>query len=218
MRDLGARLLSAQEDERSRIARELHDDVSQRLAVLKIDLTVLGRFVDGEGQSLASQALANADAIGKDLRDLSHRLHPARLRLMGLAPAIAGLQAELSRPDVNIVFTHEAVPPGLPREATVSLYRVVQEALHNALKYSKARTITIDLKGTDGELTLTIADDGVGFDPEGTVSTGLGLTSMQERVDALGGTIAIRSRPGAGTTLDIRVPTPPASSGVEVAM
>ena len=217
VRDLGARLLSAQEEERSRIARELHDDVSQRLAVLKIELAVLGRFVDGEGHSLASQALASADAIGREVRDLSHRLHPARLRLMGLAPSIAGLQTELSRPGVNIVFTHEAVPPGLPREATVSLYRVVQEGLHNALKYSKARTITIDLKGTNGELTLTIADDGVGFDPEGTVRAGLGLTSMQERVDALGGTVAIRSRPGAGTTLDIRVPIPPASSGVEVA-
>ena len=109
------------------------------------------------------------------------------------------------------------MPSSLPRETTVSLYRVVQEALQNAFRYSKARTITIDLKGTDGELTLTIADDGVGFDPAGTVGTGLGLTSMQERVDALGGTVAIRSRPGAGTTLDIRVPTP-ASSGVEVAI
>ena len=166
--------MSAQEDERSRIARELHDDVSQRLAALKINLTVLGRFVEGEGQSLASQAVANVDAIGRDIRDLSHRLHPARLRLMGLAPAIAGLQAELSRPDVNIVFTHEAVPPTLPREATVSLYRVVQEALHNALKYSKARTITIDLKGTEGDLTLTIADDGVGFDAEGCGQHGTG--------------------------------------------
>jgi signal transduction histidine kinase len=217
VRDLGARLLSAQEEERSRIARELHDDVSQRLAILMIDLTHLGPFVDGEGQSLASQVLASADAIGKDIHDLSHRLHPVRLRLIGLAPAIAGLQAELSRPGVNIVFTHEALPSSLPREATVSLYRVVQEALQNALKYSKARTITIDLKGTDGELTLTIADDGVGFDLEGPVSTGLGLTSMQERVDALGGTVEIRSRPGAGTRLDIRVPIPVASTGVEVA-
>ena len=101
---------------------------------------------------------------------------------------------------------------------TVSLYRVVQEALHNALKYSKAGTITIDLKGTGEGLTLTIADDGVGFDADGAESTGLGLTSMQERVDALGGTIAIRSRPGAGTTLDIRVPAPPAAPGVGVAV
>jgi signal transduction histidine kinase len=219
VRDLGARLLSAQEDERSRIARELHDDVSQRLAILKIDLTVLGRFVEGEGQAIASQAFANADAIGKDIRDLSHRLHPARLRLMALAPAIAGLQRELAHPDVNILFNHEAVPNNLPREVTVSLYRVVQEALHNALKYSKAGTITIDLKGTEGGgLTLAIADDGVGFDTEGAESTGLGLTSMQERVDALGGTFAIRSRPGAGTTLDIRVPAPPPASDVEVAV
>ncbi len=82
----------------------------------------------------------------------------------------------------------------------------MQEALHNALKYSKARTITIDLKGGGGSLALTIADDGVGFDTEGARRTGLGLTSMQERVDALGGTMAIRSRPGAGTTLDIQVP------------
>ena len=217
VRDLGARLLRAQEDERSRIARELHDDVSQRLAALKINLTVLGRFVDAEGQSLALEAVAKADAIGTDLRDLSHSLHPARLRLMGLAPAIAALQAELSRPDVNIVFNQEAVPPTLPREATVSLYRVVQEALHNALEHSKARTIRIDLKGTDGGLGLTVADDGVGFDAESAVSHGLGLTSMQERVDALGGTIAIRSGPGAGTTLDIRVPTAPESSDVEAA-
>jgi signal transduction histidine kinase len=218
VRDLGARLLRAQEDERSRIARELHDDVSQRLAALKINLTVLGRFVDPEGQSLASEAVAKADAIGTDLRDLSHRLHPARLRVMGLAAAIDGLQTELARPDVSIVFTHDAVPPELPREVTVSLFRVVQEALHNALKYSKARTITIKLTGADGGLTLTIADDGVGFDAAGAVRTGLGLTSMQERVQALGGTLAIRSRPGAGTTLDIRVPTPPAASGEEAAM
>jgi signal transduction histidine kinase len=216
VRDLGARLLRAQEDERSRIARELHDDLSQRLAALKINLTVLRRFVGSEGQALASEVAARADAIGTDLRDLSHRLHPARLRLMGLAPAIAGLQGELSRPDVNIVFTQEAVPPTLPREATVTLYRVVQEALHNALKHSKARTIAIDLKGTDGGLTLTIADDGVGFDADGAVSWGLGLTSMQERVDALGGTIAIRSASGAGTTLDIRVPTAPPSPDPEV--
>ena len=217
VRDLGARLLRAQEDERSRIARELHDDVSQRLAVLKIDLAVLARFVVGEGQPFASRALAKADAIGRDIRDLSHRLHPARLRLIGLAPAIAALQAELSRPEVNIAFTHEAVPPSLPREATVSLYRVVQEALHNALKYSKARDITIDLKGIAGELTLTIADDGVGFDADGAAGTGLGLTSMQERVEALGGTVAIRSRPGAGTRVEIRVPTPPESPDVEMA-
>jgi signal transduction histidine kinase len=137
---------------------------------------------------------------------------------MGLAPAIAGLQAELSRPDVNIVFVHDAVPSTLSREATVSLYRVVQEALHNALKYSRARTIGIDLKGTGDALTLTIADDGVGFDAERAARSGLGLTSMRERVDAMGGTFAIRSRPGAGTTLEIRVPAPPASSEKELAV
>ena len=214
VRDLGARLLSAQEDERSRIALELHDDVSQRLAALKIALTVLGRFVNADGQSLASRALGDADALGRDVRELSHRLHPARLRLMGLAPAIAGLQAELSRPGTDIVFTHDGVPDTLPREMTVALYRVVQEALHNALKYSNAATITVDLKGTAGELALTIADNGVGFDTERAASTGLGLTSMRERVDALGGSVAIRSRPGGGTTVEIHVPTsaaPPSS-------
>lgn len=215
VRDLGARLLSAQDDERSRIARELHDDISQRLAVLKIDLTVLRRFIHGEGESLAMQALTTADAIAKDVRELSHRLHPSRLRLMGLTAAIAGLQAELTRPGVGITFAHEGVPARLPRDVTVSLYRVVQEALHNALKYSEARVITIDLKGSERELALTIADDGVGFDADGPAGTGLGLTSMRERVDALGGTVEIRSRPGAGTTLEIRVPVPvtPAPAG-----
>ena len=217
VRDLGARLLRAQEDERARIARELHDDVSQRLAALKIELTVLGRFVNGEGRPFASRAVDNADAIGRDIRDLSHRLHPARLRVMGLAPAIAALQSELSRPDVNIEFTHDEVPASLSRDATVSLYRVVQEALHNALTHGKGRRIAVALTGTHDRLTLTISDDGVGFDAAGTVSTGLGLTSMRERVEALGGTLAIQSHPGAGTTVAIEVPTSSVSPDVGVA-
>lgn len=211
VRDLGARLLNAQEDERSRIARELHDDISQRLAVLKIELTLIRRSVTSDAESLMAQALARADSLAIGIRELSHRLHPSRLRLMGLAPSIAGLKTELSRPGVDITFTHEALPGTLAPDVTLSLFRVAQEALNNALKYSEASTIAIDLRGTDRDLVLTIVDNGVGFEMD--AATGLGLTSMRERVDALGGRLQIRTAPGRGTAIEVRVPVVVARSG-----
>jgi signal transduction histidine kinase len=205
VRDLGSRLLNAQEEERSRIARELHDDISQRIAVLKIDLTILSRSLEGEDAATASRTLARADDIADAVRALSHRLHPSRLHFLGLGPAIAGLTAELAHPGVNIAFTQEGVPATLPHDVTVSLFRVAQEALQNALKYSHARVITLTLKGDDTGVDLRIADDGVGFDVEAAVG-GLGLTSIRERVEAHAGTVEIRSAPGAGTLVHVRVP------------
>ena len=206
VRDLGARLLNAQDEERARIARELHDDISQRLAVLKIELTLLSRSKGPDAESLASQALERADGIATDLRDLSHRLHPARLRLMGLIPAIAGLQNEMSRPGVTITMTHGDVPPAVRPAVTIALFRVAQEALQNALKYSHSPSIAMHLAESNGQIVLTIADRGAGFDLQAASGKGLGLTSMRERVDALGGTLDIRSIPGGGTTIEARVP------------
>jgi len=206
VRNLGSRLLNAQEGERSRIARELHDDVSQQLAVLKWDLKLLGRAVQGQAQTVAAEAVKRADEIVTSVHDLSHRLHPARLRLMGLVEALDGLQSELSRPDVPITFAHVNVPPILRPDLTLCLFRIVQEALQNALKYSKAHSVSVDLRGVSDGIALTIGDDGVGFDVDAMWGTGLGLISMQERVEAIGGTLEIRSSPGAGTRLEIRVP------------
>jgi signal transduction histidine kinase len=206
VRHLGYRLLNAQERERARIARELHDDISQQLAVLQWDVKRLGRTVQGHAEAVAAEAVKRAEEIATSVRDLSHRLHPARLRLVGLVEALDGLQSELSKPDVTITFAHENVPPMLVPDLNLCLFRIVQEALHNALKYSKARNVSVDLRGVSDGIALTIVDDGVGFDVDAVWGRGLGLISMHERVEAIGGTFAIRSSPGAGTRLEVGVP------------
>lgn len=206
IRHLSVRLLNAQESERSRIARELHDDISQQMALLEIDLELLGRAVQGDAERMADDALQRAHGLATSVHDLSHRLHPAKLRLIGLVAALSGLQRELSRSEIDIAFTHDNVPPTLPPELTLCLFRVVQEALQNALKYSGARHVSVLLRAAADELALIIVDDGSGFDVDAAWGKGLGLISMGERVEALGGRFEIRSTPGAGTRLEVIVP------------
>ena len=208
IRDLGARLLTAQESERSRVARDLHDDISQQMALLEIDLEQLAGVVEGDAQDLTAETLHRAQEIGRSVHDLSHRLHPAKLRLIGLVAAVQGLRRELSQPEFEITFTHANVPAPLSEELALCLFRIVQEALHNAIKYSRGRKVSVDLHGGAAGLTLTVVDDGVGFDVNATSRKGLGLISMQERLEAVGGSLEIRSRPGAGTQLKAAVPVP----------
>ena len=208
IRDLGARLLNAQESERSRVARDLHDDISQQMALLEIDLEQLAGVVGGEAHDLTAETLHRAQEIGRSVHDLSHRLHPAKLRLIGLVAALQGLRRELSHPDFEITFTHENVPSPLPEELALCLFRIVQEALHNAIKYSRGRHVSVDLQGGPAGLTLNIVDDGVGFDLNSMWRKGLGLISMQERLEAVGGSLEIKSKPGAGTRLKAAVPVP----------
>jgi signal transduction histidine kinase len=204
--DLGARLLNAQEGERARIARDLHDDVSQQMALLEIDLELLGRAVPTSEEELADEALRRARDIAKTVHDLSHRLHPAKLRLIGLVAALNGLQRELSQADLRITFTHDSVPSAIASEVTLCVFRVVQEALQNAVKYSRAQEVSVHLAGDQGSLILNISDDGVGFEVEKVWGKGLGLISISERLDAIGGTVRIHSSPGAGTRLDVTIP------------
>ncbi len=206
IRDLGSRLLNAQETERSRIARELHDDIGQQMALLEIDLEQLGGAVQGEAEGLATEALTFTQAIARSVHDLSHRLHPAKLRLIGLVAALDGLRRELSRSDIAITFTHENVPSTLPLDLTLCLFRIVQEALQNAVKYSRATRVSVHLNGGSKGLALTIVDDGVGFDVDAAWGKGLGLISMAERLEAIHGTLEIRSNPGAGTRVDVTAP------------
>ena len=205
LRDLGARLLKAQETERSRIARELHDDISQQMALLEMDIELLAEAVDGQAVDLAGEVLHRANGIAKSVHDLSHRLHPEKLRLIGLPSALDGLQRELSSSDVAISIACDAVP-ALPPDLTLCLFRVVQEALQNAVKYSHARRVSVSLTGGGEQLTLAIVDDGAGFDVDAEWGKGLGLISMAERVEAVGGTFHLQSTPGAGTRLEISVP------------
>ena len=210
IRDLGGRLLGAQEAERARIARELHDDVSQQLALLAIDLDLMR----GESQlarrrrvdHLVQGAFDRAQDVAKSVHDLSHRLHPGRLQI-GLVAALSGLERELSTQGLKISFTHERVPAGLQADVTLCLFRVVQEALQNAHKHSAASHVFVRLRGNDPVgLVLTVTDDGVGFNVDAAWTTGLGLVSMAERVESVGGRLKIRSVFGAGTHLEVSVP------------
>jgi signal transduction histidine kinase len=205
IRDLGSRLLHAQDSERSRIARELHDDISQQVALLSIDLELLSCSVPRESEALADEVLNRSHEIARSVHDLSHRLHPAKLRLVGLVPALHALQRELSRSESAIVFTHENVPSTLPPNLTLTLFRIVQEALQNALKHGKARRIAVHLQGSSTGLILTVTDDGIGFVVSASEGKGLGLLSIGERIEAVGGTLDIHSAPGAGTALTIAV-------------
>jgi len=209
IRDLGGRLLLAQEAERTRIARELHDDVGQQLALLAIDLELVagtGPDLEHEAGTLIDESLTRARRIAKAVHDLSHRLHPEKLHLLGLVTALAGIQREFSFPNLAVTFAHDNVPEPLPQDVTLCLFRVAQEALQNIIKHSAASEVSIQLIGTNAGLTLTIVDDGRGFDGETEQHSGLGLVSMRERLDAIGGLLRISTKPGAGTRLEISVP------------
>jgi signal transduction histidine kinase len=196
LRDIGVRLISAQEDERSRIARELHDDIGQQVALLGIEL-----------HDTADPAMADrVSALAKSIHELSHRLHPTKLRLLGLVDALRALQQEQSRGAMTVSFTHDEMPEGLSPELTLCLFRVAQEALQNATKYSCARRVSVSLKRVGEALRLTIEDDGIGFDTESAWGRGLGLVSIKERVEASGGAVTIRSQPGEGVAIHVLAP------------
>jgi signal transduction histidine kinase len=196
IRDIGARLLNAQEIERARIARELHDDIGQQLALLELNLQL--------GNVEAS--LANVKTLAASIRGLSHRLHPTRLSLLGLVEAVRSLQHELTPAPIAIAFSHTDIPTALSPTLSLCLFRVIQEAVRNAIRHSNAAKVTIDLKHDKNGLSLQIVDDGHGFDVHAALRTGLGLISMRERVEGVGGVLVIRSQAGAGTKVEVRVP------------
>ena len=206
IRDLGSRLLNAQEAERARIARELHDDISQQLALLEIDLELLDRSTKGDSEGLLNEAVSRTQSVARSVHDLSHRLHPAKLRLLGLVAALHGLQHDLPPSNMAVTVTHDNVPSAIPPDLALCVFRIAQEALQNALKYSQAHHLRMHLSGGSGQLTLDIVDDGVGFDVDAAWGKGLGLISMVERLEAIGGRLEIQSASGAGTRLTIRAP------------
>jgi signal transduction histidine kinase len=208
IRQLGRRLLHAQELERGRIARELHDDISQQVAVLSVELDVLRssqQQVDNADR--LSHLLDRANDISTSVHEMSHQLHPGRLQLIGLVGAIESLQRDFSRADLSVAFSYRDVPPVIDDDVGLSLFRVAQEALRNAVKHSNARHIWVALAGEPPGLELTITDDGKGFDVEHVSSDGIGLMSMKERLESVGGVLEIQSTPGSGTCLRIRVAT-----------
>ena len=211
------KLIEAHEEESSRIARELHDDVTQRLAIVSVRLGDLKRsppvsVVDLQGEiGDLSQEIANLVA---DVQALSHTIHPPRLELLGLEAAAAGFCTELStRHGVTIDVQFENIPKALPRDVSLCLYRVLQEALQNVVKHSVSRHALVSLNGHSDTISLTVKDSGAGFHPhEAMRGPGLGLTSMKERLKVVGGQLSIHSQRGHGTQIaavaPLRRPSP----------
>jgi PAS domain S-box-containing protein len=205
------KLIDAHEEERTRIARELHDDINQRVALVSVRLDYLKQSPPSSAADLdeaiagASQELAD---VAADIQALSHGLHPARLDLMGLEAAAAGFCEELAkRHGVTIDVHFENVPATLPREISLCLYRVLQEALHNVVKHSVAGRAHVSLSGQTKTINLTVKDSGAGFDPhEAMKGRGLGLTSMKERLKVIGGKLSIHALPGRGTMIHAVAP------------
>ena len=204
------RLLEAQEAERARIARELHDDIGQRLALLSMALQQLQQSADPASElhrSIAALSRQTLD-IATDVQALSHELHSSKLQLLGVVPAIRDFCSEVSaRHKVDVDFTHQDVPGTVRPDIALCLFRVLQEALQNAVRHSGAARFAVSLEGTPTVLTLTVRDGGRGFNPESVPQDrGLGLTSMRERLKLVAGELVIDSKPGSGTTIVARVP------------
>jgi signal transduction histidine kinase len=203
---LGGRLLHAQETERARLAGELHDDICQQLALLATDLELMRSASAADRRQLTAQARERTQTVARSVHDLSYRLYPAKLTLIGLVPALQSLKREMERSVIVMNFVHRGVPRTLPADVTLCVFRVVQEALQNAIKYSGAREVSLSVEGVRDELVVMIVDDGVGFDVGAVWGNGLGLISMKERVTAVHGKFVIHSEPGAGTRLCMAVP------------
>jgi PAS domain S-box-containing protein len=203
--ELAGRLIASQEAERRRIARELHDDVSQRMALLTIGLDQLKPHCDADGQRI--QTLSESiRQIALDLGHLSHELHPSRLQALGLVPALRLLCQDVSHQrNLQVLFTHDLVPDDVDADVSLCLYRITQEGLQNVARHSQAREAEVHLAADADCLTLSIADSGVGFDSK-TAHAGLGLVSMRERAALLGGHVVIHTSPGGGTRIGVRVP------------
>lgn len=209
---LGSRLIVAQEEERKRVARELHDDLSQRLAVLSIELEQLGQKIEKplNLRKRVHNLQFQAQEIASDIHRLSYKLHPSKLDHLGLAAAVKSLCDEVSlvqngKPKVH--FHQSGIPADLPKDTTLCIFRVSQEVLRNCVKHSGAEFVQVVLTKTDHAIRLAISDNGCGFNTRsGLMEKGLGFISMQERLRLVGGEIKIYSQPRRGTRIDASVP------------
>ena len=211
---LAGKLISAQEEELRRLSRELHDDLTQRLAVLAIEAGKLELDLGKppapfpEAVHTVAQIKNQLIKVSEDVHTISRQLHPTILDDLGLVRAIESECASvMRRHPVRVTFMKEDVPDAISDDIALCLYRVVQEGLRNIANHSRSESCMIFLKGDDHGLCLSVSDDGIGFDPLVVRSMpGLGLSSMRERVQLIQGEFAIRSRPGEGAVITVRVP------------
>ena len=210
LRDLSGRLISAQERERSRVARELHDDLSQSLALLSIQLSELG---NGNSKSdlvkkRVAEFTSQIQKLSLDVHRISHELHPVKLEQLGLESALRGFCREVAAAHgFKVSFDAENIPRSMPNDISLCLYRVAQESLQNVAKHSNASKVDIHIEVNGAEICLIVTDNGCGFDPDVEKShESLGLVSMVERIRSVNGTFTVDSTVGSGTEIVARVP------------
>ncbi len=209
---LAGRLFGAQEEERRRISRELHDDLNQRLALLTLDIEALSQKVPRSRRATSERLRTGRDRVvelSDDVHGLAYQLHPSILDDLGLAAALRSHIADVTRREgIAIELSEDGLTRPIPADVASCLYRVAQEALRNVVKHAQPASVTVHLDSSSDGVTMAIDDSGVGFNPRGTPRRGLGLVGMEERVRLVGGQFSLTSRPGEGTRVTVWVPQP----------
>ena len=210
LKDLGGRLIAAQEEERRRVARELHDDFNQRLAVLCIELEQLGKKMENSLPLRRSvdRLKTQAHELAAEIHRLSYKLHPAKLDHLGLAAAIKSLCAELTESEkLKVEFYQSGFPTAVDKDITLCVFRIVQESLRNCVKHSRAESVRVVLTKTRNAIRLVVSDNGCGFNTNSdSMERGLGFISMKERLHLVGGKMSVYSKPLRGTRIEVSVP------------
>jgi len=204
LKELSRRLINSAEEERKHLARELHDDIGQRLSLLAVSLDMLTNAPPPKGRSILSELedpLSELKELATDVHNLSHRLHSSKLQHLGLPAALREVCRQMAgQHHIDIDLRADDISSALPEEVSLCLYRVAQEALNNAVKHSRSKRVEVHLDNGRGRVQLQIRDYGIGFDPSTPVD-GLGLATMQERLRMVGGSLSIKSIAGRGTEL-----------------
>ena len=213
LRYLSGRVIQAQEDERRHVARELHDDIGQRLALIAVDTQLLIKAnQQGKPERLAQlkNLQSQVETLSSDAHNLSHQLHPANLEQFGLISALKSFfRAMEQKGKISIEFSETNIPATLSLDTSLCLYRIIQEAIWNVVKHSKVNQAKVgELTGEPKSVSLCISDSGLGFDPERVMGKEgcLGIVSMQERIRYIGGDILVHSQPSQGTRIDVYIP------------
>jgi PAS domain S-box-containing protein len=214
LRALGAKLISAQEDERRRLSRELHDDMNQRLAMVAIHMqSAQGSLPESDPmQETLQQLYEEVSLLSDNVRRLSHQLHPSILDDLGLVVALRSFIEDFSQWEhISVTFQPKDVPTILPQDVALCVYRVIQECLRNVAKHAQADRVSVEVKGSETGLHLIIKDNGKGFTPEAVRlgTHGLGLIGMKERIRIVHGTFDVKTSEGKGTTITAWIPLSP---------
>jgi signal transduction histidine kinase len=211
LRRLTANLLTAQEEERKRVARELHDDLNQRMAMLANEVSVLEQTPPVSARLLRKQLRSlreRVEQLSDDLRRAAHQIHPSVLEHFGLVAALESHCSDFMKLHrIRLKLTHRSVPESIPLEVALCLYRIAQECLNNIAKHSGAKEAAVAIRGNEEGILLSVTDNGTGFDSTLVADqSGLGIIGIRERVRLVNGTVLIHSQPGHGTQIDVRVP------------